>query len=528
MSRIDEIIQAASARTGVPISMIKSIIAKESGGKAGAVSPKGAKGLMQLMDSTGQEWFKKGRYSGTYNPFDEQQNINIGTDYLDNLMDKYKDPKLAWAAYNAGPGRVDRDIKRAGDAGYSAIEGYLPQETKQYVQSLSRQEGLGDKAGDILQSKAQDYAYDELSSLAGYGSAPASSAGSFPVATAVDGGTLMSDGTYAAMSSAPVEGAALSPFSIQGFGSAGNAYLPAIGALGAYDLFANNRQGARGVVQGVASGVAMGSYFGPPGMLIGGGIGLVAGIGQGIWGDKDRWQTEQKAINKLRDQGINVPESEADHLTKGRTKEELVGIEQAKINAGKYGNVDYARTRDAKFLKPEDTWGASDWYKEFGNDYLGSMSEEQRRQLNQAALDAGAVTDKYGKLNIDFGKIDQGLVKNIREGKGAAVKSNEPPKTDAAMVGDAATRMQSTMLYQPNNVGWSDQEVHKIQKKEAIKTDIAGILSKGKDNANDLMSQYANMQKQAGNLTSDEANKIGYTFPKLKKISAKSPFQMAI
>jgi len=94
-------IDAAAAETKLDSALIASVIHAESGGNPKAVSPAGAKGLMQLADSTAQRY-------GVVDSFDPGENIRAGSRFLKHLMDKYKDVKLALAAYNAGPGNVDR------------------------------------------------------------------------------------------------------------------------------------------------------------------------------------------------------------------------------------------------------------------------------------------------------------------------------------------------------------------------------------------------------------------------------------
>jgi Rod binding domain-containing protein len=99
--------------------LISAIIAQESGGNPAAVSPKGAKGLMQLIDSTARDM-------GVTQVFNPRDNIMGGAKYLRQMLDRYNgDETRALAAYNAGPGAVDQ---------YNGIPPYT--ETQRYVGSV--------------------------------------------------------------------------------------------------------------------------------------------------------------------------------------------------------------------------------------------------------------------------------------------------------------------------------------------------------------------------------------------------------
>ncbi len=102
MDKYQEHIRKAANENKVEENLIKSLIAAESAGKPDAVSPVGAKGLMQLMDDTAKEL-------GVSNPFDIQQNIEGGTKYIKQMLNKFDgEIDLALAAYNAGPGNVQK------------------------------------------------------------------------------------------------------------------------------------------------------------------------------------------------------------------------------------------------------------------------------------------------------------------------------------------------------------------------------------------------------------------------------------
>lgn len=99
---LHQILSKPSAEHNVDEDLLASVIKAESGGHTRAVSSAGARGLMQLMPGTA-------RQLGVANSFAADQNVRGGTAYLDALLTRYHDNiALALAAYNAGPGAVDR------------------------------------------------------------------------------------------------------------------------------------------------------------------------------------------------------------------------------------------------------------------------------------------------------------------------------------------------------------------------------------------------------------------------------------
>ena len=102
VSRFDEYIEAAAKTHGIEAHLLKAVVKAESNFNPRAVSKKGALGLMQIMP----ENITKLKIE---NPFDPRENIMAGAQYLRELLTRFKeDVPLALAAYNAGPGSVER------------------------------------------------------------------------------------------------------------------------------------------------------------------------------------------------------------------------------------------------------------------------------------------------------------------------------------------------------------------------------------------------------------------------------------
>jgi len=127
-----ELVTQAAVHAGLPPAIVHSIARAESGYRQDAVSPKGAIGLMQLMPQTAADLGA--------DPRDPEQNADGGARYLRDLLEKYEnDPhqvSKAVAAYNAGPGAVD---KYHGIPPYPETIQYVNRVLKEYEKEQAKQ-----------------------------------------------------------------------------------------------------------------------------------------------------------------------------------------------------------------------------------------------------------------------------------------------------------------------------------------------------------------------------------------------------
>ncbi len=113
--QIDRIAEVFGRRHRVDPKLVRAVIQVESSYNHKSVSRAGAQGLMQIMPATGRDL-------GLQNPFDPIENVEAGVRYLRMMLDRFKDVRLALAAYNAGPSAVEK---------YGTIPPYA--ETRDYV-----------------------------------------------------------------------------------------------------------------------------------------------------------------------------------------------------------------------------------------------------------------------------------------------------------------------------------------------------------------------------------------------------------
>lgn len=124
--------EAPTATSVVAFDRIAAItVQSESGGNPNAVSPKGARGLMQVMPATARD----PGYGIRPSNGSQADDVRVGREYLAKMQQEFGgDMSKVWSAYNAGPGRTQKAIDRYGDDWLR----YMPAETQNYVRKNVR------------------------------------------------------------------------------------------------------------------------------------------------------------------------------------------------------------------------------------------------------------------------------------------------------------------------------------------------------------------------------------------------------
>lgn len=117
-----DVYQEAATKSGIDANLLRAVAEVESGGNPNAVSSAGAMGMMQLMPGTASSL-------GVENPFDARENVIGGAQYLKKLSQRYGDLPRTLAAYNAGPGAVDR---HGGVPPYQETQNYIKKVIQHY------------------------------------------------------------------------------------------------------------------------------------------------------------------------------------------------------------------------------------------------------------------------------------------------------------------------------------------------------------------------------------------------------------
>lgn len=142
--KCENLIDTYSAKYNIDKYLVIGVISSESHFDKDAKSHKGAKGLMQLTDSTAQ-WCNE-HFNLDYDHidlYDVETNIEIGCIYLEYLIDTYENIETALAAYNAGPGNTDKWLKdkNYSDDGKALVK--IPfEETEKYVKKVLKRKDI--------------------------------------------------------------------------------------------------------------------------------------------------------------------------------------------------------------------------------------------------------------------------------------------------------------------------------------------------------------------------------------------------
>jgi soluble lytic murein transglycosylase-like protein len=114
---LGRVVVEEARRHGLDPELVLAVMHVESRFNAFALSPVGAMGLMQILPSTGEELaYRLGvPWHGARTLFDPVANVRLGVAYLKELSARYDDLTIALAAYNWGPGRIDRRLERGSE-----------------------------------------------------------------------------------------------------------------------------------------------------------------------------------------------------------------------------------------------------------------------------------------------------------------------------------------------------------------------------------------------------------------------------
>lgn len=422
---IEYTIQAADFY-GVPRADALRIAAAESsmGANTANYKNKDYVGTFQLGEAAAKD-------VGVTDRNDVKQNIFGGVAYYKQMLDANQgDRNLALASYNAGLGKVKQaggDISK------------LPVETQNYVRNtpnidLTQYGVTPSQIGSPTPSakKASVSAFGQPLQRKQVSNVQQPNIRDLAEAQAKERLQEVAENEISSQLLNKPTAASPSMFSVSNIGSSGNVILPAAGAYGMYDLFGNDRRGGRAVIQGTASGAALGSYFGPLGAAVGAGVGTLLGGGAALMNRPPKTKKEEQRWQRLANQGLDIPDWVQDGVNikakdagyRADLPSDFIGVAPTAgkssggiaDEAGSWVNNPFAKTRDEKYLTGKDIWGYAVWAEKLGNSWM-TGTPEQREAIADEALKRGLVDEAKGTINIkndpEFWKFAESTIKNI-------------------------------------------------------------------------------------------------------------------
>ncbi len=192
-------------------------------------------------------------------------------------------------------------------------------------------------------------------------------------------------------------------------------------------------QALKGIKEGnpVRSGLGSAAAGAGAAALLGGPVGWTAlgagllGGGAGLFGGESQTKVEDDRVKKLAQQGIagyspmkGTQKSHGEQVRKDLASD-FVGADPS----GQWVNNQFLSTNDESKLRPEDIWGYSAFGEKLGNSWMAAP-EQSRKDFAQKALDAGAVREHHGTVDIDWSKVDPSQFQT----QGPQVTSNKRPE----------------------------------------------------------------------------------------------------
>lgn len=278
----------------------------------------------------------------------------------------------------------------------------------------------GPSLGSMVSTAAKEFLPDLFGgSSSSAGAAAPTQVGSAPGIGGLPG-KLMSDGTTATDFGSVGLNTQLGNLGTigSGLGLAGMAYQVGDNFLsnGGGDLVKHGKVDRRTVTDAVLDSNPVTFWMNPLAKMFGGNS--IGGMFQGPSMKERNKMKAQSLLDKGTNMHFNDTSTMFDTANKQGKVDDRVAADFTGMNEGEWINNKFAESRNVADLRPEDVWGALDVYDTLGNDYLGTTSEDQRRQFQQRALDEGLFYEGKGRVRIKDENRDRykQLFEEVRSG----------------------------------------------------------------------------------------------------------------